>query len=200
MPHSTLFISEPVLIGGDGITDKQLLDLFFDRSDEAVSALQAQYGSYCAAIARRFLADPRDVEECLSDCYMLVWKSVPPTRPDCFKGWLGAIVRHQALAIGKKNNRRPPEADDAAWELAAYLPCAGDLDSEVRTRDLCRAVSDFLWKQKPDIRMAFVRRYWYADTVETLASSMGWSVSKTKSVLFRLRNHLRRYLDKEGLL
>lgn len=162
--------------------------------------MQAQYGSYCAAIAQKFLTDPRDVEECLSDCYMIVWKSIPPTRPEYFKGWLGAVVRHQALAIGKKNDRRPPEADEAALELAEYLPCGENFDSEVEARELSRAVSDFLRKQKPDFRIAFVRRYWYAETVEAVASHMGWSVSKTKSVLFRLRNHLRQYLDKEGLL
>ena len=196
----TLFIDEPVPTGGDGITDKQLVDLFFDRSEAAIPALQAQYGSYCAAIAQKFLNDPRDVEECLSDCYMIVWKSIPPTRPEYLKGWLGAVVRHQALAIGKKNDRRPPEADEAALELAEYLPCAEGCDREVQERELSRAVSDFLRKQKNDFRIAFMRRYWYAETVETVASRMGWSVSKTKSVLFRLRNHLRQHLIKEGLL
>ena len=186
MSNFILFIGEPVQTGGDGITDKQILDLFFERSEEAVSALQAQYGSYCAAIAQKFLTDPRDVEECLSDCYMTVWRSIPPTRPEYFKGWLGAVVRHQAIATGKKNDRRPQEVDEAALELAAYLPCPGDSCAEVEAHDLSRAVSDFLWTQKPDVRVAFVR--------------MGWSVSKTKSVLFRLRNHLRQHLDKEGLL
>lgn len=162
--------------------------------------MQMKYGAYCAAIAQKFLADPRDVEECLSDCYMTVWKTIPPTRPEYFKGWLGAVVRHQALAIGKKNDRRPPEADEAALELAAYLPCPESFDSEVEARELSKAVSDFLRKQKSDVCTAFVRRYWYAETVEAVASRMGWSVSKTKSVLFRLRNHLREYLDKEGLL
>ena len=70
----------------------------------------------------------------------------------------------------------------------------------MEAHELSKAVSDFLRKQKPDVCMAFVLRYWYAETVETVASRMGWSVSKTKSVLFRLRNHLREYLIKEGLL
>ena len=42
--------------------------------------------------------------------------------------------------------------------------------------------------------------YWYADTVEDAARRLGWSVSKTKSVLFRTRNKLRDYLHKEGFL
>ncbi len=200
LSNSLLFIDEPVLTGGDGITDKQIVELLFARSEESIPALQSQYGAYCSAIVQRFLTDPRDVEECLDDCYMTVWRSIPPTYPEYFKGWLGAIVRHQALAIAKKNDRRPPEADEAALEMANCLPCAEDSYSDVEAKDLSRAVSDFLWKQKTDARIAFIRRYWYADNIEAVASRMGWSVSKTKSVLFRVRNHLKRYLDKEGLL
>jgi len=36
--------------------------------------------------------------------------------------------------------------------------------------------------------------------VDEVAAHMGWSQSKTKSVLFRVRNRLRDYLQKEGYL
>lgn len=182
------------------MTDNEILALFFARSEEAIPALQAQYGAYCAAIARQLLSDPRDVEECLSDCWLPVWRAIPPTRPDHFKGWLGAIVRHRALALGKQNDRRPVTVDEAALELAACLPHPADAHTEAEAAELGRAISQFLRDQKPDTRIAFLRRYWYADTVEQAAARMGWSVSKTKSVLFRLRNNLRNYLQKEGLL
>lgn len=182
------------------MTDEALIALFSARSESAIPALQAQYGPYCAAIARQLLSDPRDVEECLSDCWLAVWNAIPPTRPTHFKGWLGAVVRHRAIAMGRDNSRRPPEADEAALELAACLPCPGDAHSEAEAAELGQAVSRFLAGQKPDHRAVFLRRYWYADSVEQTAARMGWSVSKTKSVLFRLRNNLRQYLYKEGLL
>lgn len=64
----------------------------------------------------------------------------------------------------------------------------------------CRAISRFLRTQKPGARTAFLRRYWYAESVEEVASRLGWSVSKTKSSLFRTRNKLREHLEREGLL
>ena len=64
----------------------------------------------------------------------------------------------------------------------------------------CRAVAGFLRAQAKEVRVAFVRRYWYADTVEQTARRLGWGVSKTKSVLFRARNRLRDQLQKEGFL
>ena len=182
------------------MTDQQLIDLFAARSERAIPALQAQYGPWCAAIARRLLSDPRDVEECLSDCWLAVWNALPDARPAQFKGWLGAIVRHRAIAMGRDNRRRPPEVDEAALELAACLPPAGDVHARAEAAELGQAISRFLAGQRPDHRAVFLRRYWYADSVEQAAARMGWSVSKTKSVLFRLRNDLRQYLYKEGLL
>jgi len=182
------------------LTDNQILDLFFERSEQAIPALREQYGAYCAAIASRLLSDGRDVEECLSDCWLAVWNAVPPTRPEYFKGWLGAIVRNRALAIGRGNNRRPDTVDDAALELAVCLPCPEDAHSETLAKELGRAVSDFLRTQKRDVSAAFLRRYWYCDTVEEVAGHMGWTVSKTKTILFRTRNKLWDYLNKEGLL
>lgn len=180
------------------MTDEELIELFFSRSEAAVSALQAQYGPYCRAIAQRLLTDSRDVEECLSDCALAVWNAIPPTRPEHFKGWLGSIVRHRALAIGRKNGRRPETVDELALELGDALPQAGSPHDQLECAELGRVISEFLWTQKPDRRAAFLRRYWYADSIAQIAGQMHWSVSKTKSVLFHTRNRLREHLKKEG--
>ena len=162
------------------MTDEALLRLFLDRSEGAAEALEAQYGPYCRAIAENLLRDSRDAEECVNDC------------------WLAAIVRNRALAMGRENGRRPETVDEAALELDACLPQRDSAHSELEARELGAAVSRFLSAQKPDRRAAFLRRYWYAQSVEETARAMGWSVSKTKSVLFRLRNSLWDYLSKEG--
>ena len=75
------------------MTDNQLIDLFTVRSENAVPALAAQYGPYCRAVASRLLSDPRDVDECLNDSFLAVWRAIPPAQPEHFKGWLAAIVR-----------------------------------------------------------------------------------------------------------
>ena len=70
----------------------------------------------------------------------------------------------------------------------------------MESKALGEAISAFLKKQSQHNRVAFVRRYWYGDTVEQTAHHMGWSFGKTKTVLFRLRNKLRSHLTKEGFL
>ena len=129
-----------------------------------------------------------------------MWRAIPPARPERFKGWLAAIVRNRALAMGRENSHRPPTVDEAALELASCLPPGNDPMGETEYRALTEAVARFLRAQPRDVRIAFLRRYWYADPVEDAARRLGWSVSKTKSVLFRTRNKLRTQLQKEGLL
>lgn len=182
------------------MTDQELIALFLARSEEAIPALAAQYGPYCRAVAAQLLADPRDVDECLNDVWLSVWRAIPPTRPERFKGWLAAIVRNRALAMGREDSRRPPTVDETALELASCLPPGDGPEGEAEYRALADAVERFLRAQPRDVRVVFLRRYWYADPVEDAARRLGWSISKTKSVLFRTRNRLRAQLQKEGFL
>ena len=182
------------------MSDQELVERFLARSEDAVPALTGRYGPYCRAIAAGLLSDPRDVDECLNDVWLSVWRAIPPARPAHFKGWLAAIVRNRALAMGRENRRRPPTVDEAALELAACLPPGSDPPGQSEVRALAGAVERFLRAQPKDVRAAFLRRYWYADTVEDTARRLGWSVSKTKSALFRTRNRLREFLKKEGFL
>lgn len=182
------------------MTDQELVELFLARSEEAVPALAERYGPYCRAVAAGVLSDPRDVDECLNDCWLAVWRAIPPARLERFKGWLAAVVRNRALAMGRENSRRPPAVDEAALELASCLPAGSDPMGEAEFRALQEAVERFLRDQPRQVRVAFVRRYWYGDSVEDAARRLGWSVSKTKSALFRARNKLREQLRKEGFL
>ena len=181
------------------MTDEALIALYQARDPQAVEETRAKYGAYCAAIARRLLSDSRDVEECLSDCALAVWNAIPPACPEHFKGWLGAIVRNRALAIGKANGCRPPQVEESALELAAALSLEDGPHRQAEAAELGRAISRFLREQREPVRAVFLRRYWYADSVEQAARHMGWTVSRTKTVLFRTRGRLREYLEQEGL-
>lgn len=177
-----------------GLTDEELLGLYFARSEEAIRATGMVYGSYCRAIALRILDSEEDAEECLADVWLRVWNAVPPERPEHFKGWLGVITRNQALTLLRSRERRPRQA---ALELAISL--SSGPEAELEARELGQAVSAFLADQPERSRGVFLRRYWYGDTVEEAARWAGWSLSRTKSALFRMRKKLKDYLKKEGL-
>lgn len=180
------------------MTDEELIALYFQRSEQAVAETQRQYGAYCGAIARNILRDERDAEECVSDCWLQAWNAIPPARPTHFKGWLGTVARNRALSMRRAQARQPDTVDEAAMELAACLTQTDGPQERAEARELGEAISAFLYTQKEDCRVAFVRRYWYLDPVEEVARRMGWSLSKTKSVLFRVRGRLKKYLEQEG--
>ena len=52
-----------------------------------------------------------------------------------------------------------------------------------------------LWREE---RALFIRRYWYLDSIAHISQRFSLSESKVKTTLFRCRNQLRAYLEKEG--
>ena len=186
--------------GGEGMTDGELVELLWQRREEALERVQEKYAPWCRAIARNILGREEDVEECLSDCWFQLWNAIPPARPVRFQGYLGAVVRNRALLLRKRLGRRADTVSLAALELADCLPAREGPEEAAQGEALGRAVSQFLRDQGEGARTAFLRRYWYADTVEETARFLGWSVPKTKSVLSRTRKKLRAYLEQEGWL
>jgi len=180
------------------MTDREVLALYENRDPEATAALQQQYGAYCAAIVGRILTDPRDAEECLNDLWLQVWQQLEIRQPAYLKGWLGTVARNCAISRYRQLGAQSMSLEDGAAELAGQLR---DTPAEhMEGKALGEAVSAFLKTQKAAHRVAFVRRYWYGDSMEQVAQHMGWSVGKTKTVLFRLRAKLRTYLTKEGFM
>ena len=111
---------------------------------------------------------------------------------------MGAIARNCALTRLHQLERQNVLLDEctAEWAFSLQNGPAEQLDGKL----LGEAISRFLHTQPERNRIVFLRRYWYADSVEEAANHMGWSVSKTKTVLFRMRNKLKDYLNKEGYL
>ena len=179
------------------MTDRELVELYIARSENAIIATQQQYGVYCRKIAYSILGNAEDTEECLSDVLLKVWNAIPPQTPEYFKGWLATVTRNSALTLCRRQAREPQSVGDAALELSMDL--MDGPEEMVDTRLLGEAISRFLEQEPRHIRTAFLRRYWYGDSVEETAKFMGWGQGKTKTILFRARKKLREYLIKEEL-
>ena len=79
------------------MNDKQILDLYWARSEDAISETSKRYGRYCRYIARNILHNDEDSEECVNDTYLKAWETMPPHRPEKLSAFLGKIVRNLAL-------------------------------------------------------------------------------------------------------
>ena len=182
--------------------DLQIIEGFFSRSEDAVSAALDKYGRYCGAVAGNILSDYSDVEECVNDCMLRAWNSIPPARPASLKAYLGKIARNLALdkaAAASAQKRGGGEYTLALDELAEIVSGGTEPEKALEDGEISAAVNSFLEGLDDTRRKVFVRRYWYLDPVSQIAARFGLKESNVKTMLFRLRKELAQHLEKEGI-
>lgn len=70
----------------------------------------------------------------------------------------------------------------------------------IEENELAAAIDRFLYAKPKLNRNIFVRRYYHLYAIRDIADAYGMSESKVTSLLFRMRNELRRFLEKEGIM
>ena len=175
--------------------DKQLIELYFARSEEAIGETAKKYGPYCRAIAGHILPNSADVEECVSDTWLRVWGAIPPNRPERLGAFLGRITRNLALDRLRAEKRQCSIREELGECLTQGDPTGAMVDRVILTQVLDRFLAGLPAKK----RKLFLRRYWYFATVEELTREFGMSESNVKMTLLRLRRELREQLKQEGI-
>jgi RNA polymerase sigma-70 factor (ECF subfamily) len=183
--------------------DREIIELFWARSEEAVAAVSEKYSKRCYGVAYNILKSREDAEECVNDTLARAWNAIPPARPDSLPAFLTRITRNLSFdryKRGRAGKRGSGEFEAALSELGECVPdAAAELDRIVESSAITSALNEFLAELKPGARLVFMRRYWYSDGVDEIAASCGLSAAKVKSMLFRARNKLKANLEKEGI-
>ena len=182
--------------------DKAIISLLFERSENALTALQSKYGRLCTKIAANILNNSADAEECVNDTYLGVWNSIPPNRPDNLMAYVCKIVRNLSIKRYHSNTaaKRNSQYDVALEELEGCLSSNESPEEEVITKELTGAIEGFLDGLKQTDRVIFMRRYYFSDSYEDIAEFTGISVKNVSVRLTRLRSRLRLYLTERGYI
>ena len=182
------------------LEDESILDLFFERSEQAVAELERKYGAAVRRTAANILRDRLDVEECVNDTWLAAWNAIPPQRPDPLVSYVCKIARNFAVNRYHANRaaKRNGAYDLILDELEESIPAAADVETETEAKELTAAIDRFLAGLRREDRVLFVRRYFYADSVAELAAERGESANRVSVRLFRLRGKLKKTLEKEG--
>lgn len=181
--------------------DKEIIDLYFARNETAISKTAEKYGRMLKSIAYSILKNISDSEECENDTYFAAWNKIPPQIPRVLAAFLGRIVRN--IAINKYEyytaDKRNRELEIALDEVGDIL--SGDIvpKTEYDWAEISDCISAYLHSKSYTKRVVFVRRYWYCDTINKIASDYGFSESKVKSMLMRMRNELKIYFESKGI-
>lgn len=182
--------------------DSDIVKLFFERSESAISELDKKYGGYCRNIAINILSIESDAEECVNDAYFKTWNSMPPHKPKKLGTWLGKVTRNTALDMWRKNHRQKRYAgiEEILDELEECISSADNVENVIEGRMLTETLNLWLESLAKWDRILFIRRYWYGEKVNKLAGEYGMSDKKLAKKLYRLRQSLKAKLEKEGYL
>lgn len=180
------------------MTDSDIISLYFSREESAISETDRKYGGNLNRIAMNVCENSSDAEECINDTYLQVWNLIPPHRPDNFFAFIAKITRNTALNLCKKRNaqKRKGEVFLLYDELEECLPSGQTPEQEFDDAEFSRHLNDFVKQLSPDGKYAFVRRYFYGDSIRDLCKQMNRSESNVKSLLYRTRKGLKEFLER----
>lgn len=182
--------------------DAAIIDLYWQRSDTAISETDRKYGRLCRSIAYNFVKNHEDAEECVNDTWLRAWNLMPNERPRVLSAFLGAITRNLAISLWRNQTSKKRGGGEMALALEEMQDCIAshvNLERSYESKELEEAIGKFVEGLTVPEQKVFVARYWYLAPVPEIAEKMQFTQAKTKSLLFRLRKKLQIYLQEEGL-
>lgn len=185
------------------MNDRQIIELYGQRDENAIRETASKYGGYCFCIANNILADEADAEECVNDTWLKTWNSIPPENPNHLKLFLGKITRNLSINRYKAKHREKRGGDQMALvleEIDEFLADTADVESEIEQIEFVGLLNRFLRSLPARECNLFIRRYFYTDSTDAIAHRYGLKESHVLVILSRVRKKLREYLQKEGYM
>ena len=184
------------------MTDAEIVELYWHREPSAIIQTAKQYGRYCYSIANSILCNHEDSEECLNDTWHRAWEAIPPQRPNRLSLFLGKITRHLAFdryKMNKAKKRGGSELSLALDELDECIPSSTSVEQAIESEELERIINRFLHELPIRECDIFLLRYWHNKALAEIASRLSMKENNVKASLYRSRQKLKAYLEKEGV-
>ena len=178
--------------------DSAILELYFRREEAAIRETERKYGARLLCVSKSITGSDPDAEECVNDTYLAAWNTIPPARPERFDAYLCRIVRNLSYNRFHANTAQKRNGNTVALdeELSELIPDPSAVVPE--EADLGHAMDQFLRTLDTENRYLFLRRYFYADSLDALSAMTGITAASLAVRLMRIRKKLKVYLEKEG--
>ena len=181
--------------------DDSIVAMYWQRDEAAIRETEKKYAGYLLKIAYNILSDLEDSKESVNDTYFSAWRSMPPHRPSVLLTYLCKITRQISIDVFRKRNSAKRQESEYALSLSELEDCvsAGNTtEQDVDLHLLAKAIQDYLAELPGETRDVFIGRYFFSDSIREVAGYYGMSESKAKSMLYRTRIGLKKYLEQEG--
>lgn len=178
------------------VEDEKIIEMFFERSEQAIAEVDIKYGKICHRLSFNILNSWPDVEECVNDAYLGAWNAIPPAKPNPLQAYICKIVRNISLKryYRKGAAKRNSTYDLAMEELKHQLSSPNTVETEIEARELARIIESFLDTLTVENRVIFMRRYWFSDSYKDIAGRIGLTEKNISVRLARIRHKMKQYL------
>ncbi len=182
--------------------DHEIIELFWARNEDAIIESDQKYGSFCRGIAMQILSSHEDACECVNDTWWRAWKTIPPERPRCLQAFFAKIVRNISFDFWRRQNAAKRGSGEMQLVLDELLQCVSDNNTpekQMENAELGTCINAFLHTLPIRERNIFVRRYWLAESMKEIATRFQMKENAVRGSLFRSRQLLKAYLEKEEI-
>lgn len=177
---------------------ENILELLWQRSEQAISALARQFGNRLYGMAKNILSSHHDAEECVNDTYLALWNAIPPKKPEPLAPFVYRTGRNIALNQLRANTALKRSGYEVSLEELSGCIAGPALWETLDARALGRSIDAFLATINRENRVIFLRRYWFGDSVKDIASHMQLTENTVSVRLSRTRDKLKQHLFQEG--
>lgn len=181
--------------------DKEIIDLYFKRDEEAIPETEKKYGAYCLSVAKNILGNTEDAKECLNDTLLVLWNEIPPKKPEVFLSFIGKITRNISLNLYRKNTAKKRggiESDAVFDEMSEFVSDKEEIESAFERKELINEINIFLKKLPAEKRNIFILRYWGFESAAEIAKRFGKNETAVHNSLQRTREKLKKHLAERG--
>ncbi|MBR3310757.1 MAG: RNA polymerase sigma factor [Solobacterium sp.] len=181
--------------------DREIVQLYWDRDEAAIKESSLKYGVYCRSISRNILESWEDAEEVVNDTWLKAWNAIPPKKPSILSVFLGRITRNLSFDIYRREHREKRgghQIDLVLDELAECVSGKSDPQREFEASQLTEDLNRFLASLPEDKRNMFILRYWYAESIASIAERFNVSENNISVTLNRIRKKLKNDLVERG--
>lgn len=184
------------------LTDQKIIELYFERNEDAIEATDKKYGNYLFTIGHNILSDKYESEACMNDTYFRTWNRIPPERPSIFQAFLSKIMRDVSIDTYRKraaDKRKISELSLSLEELGDCIVADSSIEEDYAIKRLGEILNVFLRDLSKRERFMFICRYYYCDSARYISNMLSVSVKTVYRELEKIRARLKEKLDEEGI-
>lgn len=178
--------------------DRQIIKLLQKRPSAGIHEAMAKYRSGVQAVTAGILrGNAQDIEECIADTFINIWKTADRLDPDTqtFKGLILSTARNVAITRYNQLRRRQVVSIDTFLEIIGEEDVSVTVLGEETSRELQGLIVDM---GQPDQEI-FFRKYFLFDSIKEIAARLRVDEIQVKNRLYRGRKKLKQQLEERGM-